>query len=136
LELGKLEVYKLSLKLSDKIWQIYMDLSNDLKYNIGSQVIRSIDSIGANIAEGYGRFHYKDSVKFYYNARGSLWESKHWIHLLYKRSLIEKNEYDHIIKSLEILGKRLNGFIKSIKNKNDTNNKLQITNKLNSKEFL
>jgi four helix bundle protein len=136
LELGKLEIYKLSLKLSDIIWQIYIYLSNDLKYNIGSQVIRSIDSIGANIAEGYGRFHYKDSVKFYYNARGSLWESKHWIHLLYKRSLIEKKEYEQIIKNLEVLGKKLNGFIKSVKNKNETNNKLQITNKLNSKEFL
>jgi len=136
LELGKLEVYKLSLKLSDIIWQIYIDLSNDLKYNIGSQVIRSIDSIGANIAEGYGRFHYKDSVKFYYNARGSLWESKHWIHLLYKRNLIEKKEYEQIIKKLEVLGKKLNGFIKSVKNKNNTNNKLQITNRLNSKEIL
>ncbi|GAB6074870.1 four helix bundle protein [Nautilia lithotrophica] len=122
MELGKLEVYKLSLKLSDTIWQIYMDLSNDLKYNIGSQVIRSIDSIGANIAEGFGRFHYKDNIKFYYNARGSLWDSKHWIYLMYKRSLIEKNEYEQIIKSLEILGKRLNIFIKSIKNKNATNN--------------
>ena len=136
MELGKLEVYKLSLKLSDIIWQIYIDLSNDLKYNIGSQVIRSIDSIGANIAEGYGRFHYKDSVKFYYNARGSLWESKHWIHLLYKRNLIEKKEYEQIIKKLEVLGKKLNGFIKSVKNKNNTNNKLQITNRLNSKEIL
>jgi len=123
LGLGKLEVYKLSLKLSDIIWQIYIDLSNDLKYNIGSQVIRSIDSIGANIAEGYGRFHYKDSVKFYYNARGSLWESKHWIHLMYKRSLIEKKEYEQIIKILEVLGKKLNGFIKSVKNKNVANDK-------------
>jgi len=57
MELGKLEIYKILLKLSDDIWQIYSNLSTDLKYNIGSQVIRSIDSIGANIAEGYGRFH-------------------------------------------------------------------------------
>jgi four helix bundle protein len=118
LELGKLEIYKLALKLSDKIWQIYINLANDLKYNIGNQVIRSIDSIGANIAEGYGRFHYKDSVKFYYNARGSLWESKHWIYLLYKRNLIKKEKYDELINNLEILGKKLNGFIRSIKDKN------------------
>jgi len=80
--LGKLDVYKISLNLSDKIWDVYKTLDRDLQYNIGSQVLRAIDSIGANIAEGYGRFHYKDSVKFYYNARGSLWESKHWIYLL------------------------------------------------------
>ena len=124
MELGKLDIYKLALKLSDKIWQIYINLANDLKYNIGNQVIRSIDSIGANIAEGYGRFYYKDSIKFYYNARGSLWESKHWIYLLYKRDLVDKKEYEEIIKDLEILGKKLNGFIRSIKDKNG--NKEQI----------
>ena len=57
--LGSLDIYKLSLKLSNDIWMVYSNLSNDLKYNIGNQVIRSIDSIGANIAEGFGRFHYK-----------------------------------------------------------------------------
>jgi len=118
LELGKLEIYRFALKLSDNVWQIYTNLANDLKYNIGNQVIRSIDSIGANIAEGYGRFHYKDSIKFYYNARGSLWESKHWTYLLYKRNLVDKKEYEEIIKDLEILGKKLNGFINTIKDKN------------------
>jgi len=119
MELGKLEIYKLSLKLSDYIWDTYVDLPNDLKYNIGNQVIRSIDSIGANIAEGYGRFHYKDSIKFYYNARGSLWESKHWILLMYKRELLNREKYELLLNNLEILGKKLNGFIKSIKDKNE-----------------
>jgi len=118
-ELGRLEIYKISLTLSDTIWIIYSTLDNDLKYNIGSQVMRSIDSIGANIAEGYGRFHYKDSIKFYYNARGSLWESKHWIYLMYKRELINKKQYNQMIKNLEILGKKLNSFIKNIKEKNE-----------------
>ena len=118
MELGKLEIYKISLKLSDTIWKIYIDLPNDLKYNIGTQVIRSIDSIGANIAEGYGRFHYKDSIKFYYNARGSLRESKHWIYLLFKRDLVDKEKYNEMINGLELLGKKLNGFIKTIKDKN------------------
>ena len=130
MELGKLEVYQLALKLSDKIWKIYVNLTNDLKYNIGNQVIRSVDSIGANIAEGCGRFHYKDSVKFYYNARGSLWESKHWVYLLFKRGLINRNDYAKIIKDLEILGKKLNKFISSINHKNSPITNIQITNKL------
>ena len=117
MKLGNLEVYNMALKLSDQIWEIYIGLERDLKYNIGNQVIRSIDSIGANIAEGYGRFHYKDSVKFYYNARGSLWESKHWILLLYKRDLINKEKFEQLVSDLELLGKKLNGFIKTIKNK-------------------
>lgn len=80
-------------------------LQTDLKFNIGNQVVRSIDSIGANIAEGYGRFHYKDSIKFYYNARGSLWESKHWIFLLYQRKLLNKEKYEKMINDLELLEK-------------------------------
>ncbi len=126
MELGKLDIYRL-LDLSEEMWRVYIELSIDLKYNIGSQVIRSIDSIWANIAEGYGRFHYKDSVKFYYNARGSLWKSKHWIYLLYRRSLINKDTYTSLIENLEILGKKLNGFIKSIKNKTQITNN-QYTN--------
>ena len=117
MELGKLEIYKLSVKLSNSIWMIYSTLPNDLKYGIGNQVIRSIDSIGANIAEGYGRFQYKDSLKFYYNSRGSLWESKHWIYLLFQRKLIEKDIYQSLIDDLDILGKKLNGFINSMKEK-------------------
>ncbi|MDY0365395.1 MAG: four helix bundle protein [Arcobacteraceae bacterium] len=115
MELGKLDIYKLSLNLSKDIWEIYSCLQVDLKYNIGNQVIRSVDSIGANIAEGYGRFHYKDSLKFYYNARGSLWESKHWVYLLYQRNLIRKEQYEKILGDLELLGKKLNGFINSMK---------------------
>ena len=117
MDLGNLEVYKLSVIISEKIWKIYVNLSSDLKYSIGSQMIRAVDSIGANIAEGYGRFHYKDSMKFYYNARGSLWESKHWIYLAYKRDIISKEKYENINGDLEMLGKKLNGFIKSIKEK-------------------
>jgi len=117
MELGKLDIYKLSLELSAVTWEIYNSLPKSLQFNIGDQTIRSVDSIGANIAEGYGRFHYKDSVKFYYNARGSLWESKHWFLLLYQRGLIPKESFDKNITLLNKLGKKLNGFIQSIKMK-------------------
>ena len=118
-ELGKLEIYILSIKFSDTAWRIYEKLPNPFRYNMGDQLIRSADSIGANIAEGYGRYHYKDSVKFYYNARGSLWESKHWIYLLHKRDLIAKEQYNTSMQLLEQLGKKLNNFIQSIKRRGD-----------------
>lgn len=118
MELGKLDIYKLALKLSNNIWNVYTALSMDVKFNIGGQVVRSIDSIGANIAEGYGRFHYRDSVKFYYNARGSIWESKHWVYLLHQRKLIEHGRYERIMEDMNTLGKKLNNFMKSIKDKN------------------
>jgi four helix bundle protein len=115
MELGKLEIYQLALKLSSNIWSIYEKLPKQLQFNIGDQALRSVDSIGANIAEGYGRYHYKDSIKFYYNARGSLWESKHWLFLLYKRGLMNKLLYDNMMSDINILGKKLNNFIESIR---------------------
>jgi len=115
--LGKLEIYRLSLEISATVWDIYRVLPKPLQYSIGDQVLRAVDSIGANIAEGYGRYHYKDSVKFYYNARGSLWESKHWFYLLHKRELINNDTYKQNIALLEQLGKKLNSFIQSIHTK-------------------
>lgn len=67
--LENLEVYKLARKLSLISWEIYQSLDWQNKKIIGNQFISSIDSIGANIAEGYGRFHYLDKIKFLYNAK-------------------------------------------------------------------
>jgi len=77
IKLGSLEIYQLAIELSNLAWQAYEKFDWQTKKVIGDQFIRAIDSIGANIAEGYGRYHHKDKIKFYYNARGSLFESKH-----------------------------------------------------------
>ena len=50
-------------------------LPNDERYRLGDQILRSARSTTANIAEGYGRFHYLDNAKFCSNARGSCWET-------------------------------------------------------------
>jgi len=115
MKLGDLEIYKISLELSDKGWNIYRSLPKQFQFDIGSQFLRATDSIGANIAEGYGRFHYKDSVKFYYNARGSLWETKHWLLLLHKRDFIDEKIFKEFLHKIELLGKKLNNFIGRLK---------------------
>jgi len=56
----------------------------------------SSDSICANISEGYGRFHYKDSLKFYYNARGSLYEAQFWLNRLQKINLVSDVLYNEL----------------------------------------
>ena len=117
-KLGKLEIYKLSLKLSDDIWQVYKRLPKEFRFNIGSQLLNSTDSIGANIAEGFGRYHYNDKIKFYYNARGSLFETKHWILLLYKREFIDEIKKSELLIQCENIGKKLNKFITKSRNKN------------------
>ena len=49
-------------------------LPKDERYRLGDQLLRAARSTTANIAEGYGRFHYLDNAKFCSNARGSCWE--------------------------------------------------------------
>jgi len=112
-KLGDLRVYQSALELSHGAWEIYSALPREFRFDIGSQFLRAVDSIGANIAEGFGRFHYKDKTKFYYNARGSLWETKHWIYLLHKRQFIDKERFDAFMKKIQETGRLLNNFIKA-----------------------
>jgi len=114
LSLDKLEVYQLSRELSKIGWRIYGKLDWQEKRMAGDDFVESTDSVGANIAEGYGRFHYLDKAKFYYNARGSLLESRHWLDLLDERGKIEKEERVDYMRCYRNLRPVLNGLIRSV----------------------
>ena len=119
LSLHNLKVYQLSCEYADECWLIYSEMDWKLKKIVGDQMIRSVDSVAANVAEGYGRFHYLDKIKFYYNARASLFESKHWIDTLFKRCFIERSNYLKLIELYREIHLTLNGLINSTyKNKN------------------
>ncbi|HEU5052193.1 MAG TPA: four helix bundle protein [Hanamia sp.] len=64
--LEKLEVYNLAEKFSDDIWKIVLSWDSFKKETVGKQLVRAVDSISANIAEGYGRYYYKESRQFYF----------------------------------------------------------------------
>lgn len=113
LSLENLEVYKLARKLGSNAWIIYETLEWKIKKVLGDQFIESTDSVGANIAEGYGRFHYLDKVKFYYNARGFLLESRHWLDLLAERKLVNGEQINNYLNIYRELRLGLNGLIKS-----------------------
>ncbi len=76
-------------------------------------MIESTDSVGANIAEGYGRFHYLDKNKFYYNARGSLLESGHWLEILHERGFLKEETLTEMISLKNQIGYKINSLIKS-----------------------
>lgn len=113
IELKNLEVYKLAREISKLSWEIYEKLNWQAKKIIGDQFIESMDSIGANIAEGYGRFHYLDKIKFYYNARGSLLEAEHWTALLNERKLAGRDILLVLYRKFRQLNIKLNRFINS-----------------------
>jgi|SRR3989344_1889541 len=118
--LKDLEIYKLARELSKIGWEIYEQLSWQDKKIIGDQFIESTDSTGANIAEGYSRYHYLDRIKFMYNSRGSLAEANnHWLELLLERKKVQKEKYEKYKEVAEKLSLKLNNFISSIyKSKN------------------
>lgn len=114
IELRNLEVYQLSRKLSLIAWKIFCKMDFMDKKHIGDQFLRSVDSIDANIAEGYGRFHYLDKVRFYYNSRASHYEAfNHWLELMFERGKISKVEFDSINEIALKLQVKLNNFITS-----------------------
>jgi four helix bundle protein len=116
IELKDLEVYKLSRELSRNGWQIYNKLVWQIKKIMGDQFITATDSVGANVAEGYGRFHYLDKNKFYYNARGSLIEAgEHWLELMMERKVVEEPDYQGYLKIYNQLKPKLNKLISAIK---------------------
>jgi four helix bundle protein len=112
IELKNLEVYKLSRKLSTIAWEIFCRMDFMDKKHIGDQFLRSVDSIGANIAEGYGRFYYLDKVRFYYNSRASHYEAfTHWLELMLEREKISSDEFKAISDTAMKLQVKLNNFI-------------------------
>lgn len=84
-----------------------------------NQIKRSSRSVAANIAEGYGRFHYLDTAQFCSNARGSLCETLDHINVAYDDHLIDKAAYENDRTEYGHAIKLLNGYIKFLYNSAD-----------------
>ena len=70
-----LEAYQLAFQVFREAYRVAATLPPEEKYNLADQLRRAATSIILNIAEGYGRYHYLDSLRFYYIARGSIMET-------------------------------------------------------------
>ena len=117
LSLNKIEAYMIGFELSNYVWKIVMKWDKFARWTIGKQYVDAVDSISANLAEGFGRYHKKDKIKFYRYSTGSLQESLDWTRKAIVRKLLTKDEQEHITKELQ---KSINHLIKF------TNEKLKI----------
>lgn len=115
LKLEELEIYQLALEVGEDVWALVSRWGYFPRSTIGKQFVDSADSISANIAEGYGRFFYKDRKNFCYYSRGSLMETKNWAIKAAIRSLISDPEHDELLNKLKILHHKLNVYIKKLK---------------------
>lgn len=114
MNLEDLNIYKISMEVGDDVWDIVDNWKYFEKDTVGKQLVKAADSIAANIAEGFGRFHYLDKKKFINYSRGSLLETKTWIIKASRRKLVDKGKAEKIISDLDKLAKMTNSFINSI----------------------
>ena len=115
-----LKVWKKCNEIKMDIYDISNELPKDEKFNLISQMRSAAVSITANIAEGYGRFHYQENIQFCRQSRCSLYELKDHILTCFQRKYIDKDTKDRIIIKITTAIKVLNGYINMLrKKKND-----------------
>jgi four helix bundle protein len=105
-----LVAYQAASDLADDLWERVGRWESFDRWTTGIQLVRAVDSIGANIAEALGRWHRKEQLQFLYVARASLLETEHWITTAERRHLLEEgtsSRLDEIARSLSgLINKR------------------------------
>jgi len=114
----ELEIYQLTENLSDIIWSKVIQWETFTKNTIGIQIVKAIDSVGANIAEGYGKETFAERARFVKISRGSLFETKHWVNKSYRRKLIVEEEFNKMEQLLNILFPKISAYINYLNSKN------------------
>lgn len=107
----KLDVYRLAEKLADEAWRLVWAWDSFARDTVDKQLVRAADSVGANIAEGYGRGSPKENHRFVRISRGSLNETRHWLRRAYNRELLRPAQISRLKLMLDELGPRLNAYL-------------------------
>jgi four helix bundle protein len=114
-ECTTLECWKLARKVKLFFYrEVIPCLPKEEMYDLGSQIRNASVSTTANIAEGYGRFHYKESIQFYRISRGSMFELKDHLITCYDLKYSTLSTYKKGAKEIESVIKKLNGYISYI----------------------
>lgn len=117
-KLNSLEIYRLSVEMALHVYKLTKKFPKEELYGLSSQIRRCAASIGANIAEGYGRYHYKDQSRFDYLARGSLFELLFHFELSKQLGYITESDFSEVEKLIRNLGVKLNNYINYLKKRN------------------
>ena len=111
-----LDVWKKAHQLILQVYVITQGFPKEELYGITSQLRRAASSINANIAEGFSRYHFKDKIRFYYQARGSASEVHNYILLSKDLRLIKIVECKRFEQNIIEVKQLINGLIRSIEN--------------------
>src|SRR5437660_4530365 len=110
---GDLWIVRVSEHLSDQVNLWVRTLDSMDRWTTGVQILRSADSVTANLVEGLGRASPADKLRFYITARASLEETLSWIRRLRDRGLIDYSAGSSLLESYWKLSRSLQSFIRS-----------------------
>lgn len=117
-----LECWKKARRLRIKISELAKTFPNDEKFGLTSQIVRAIRSVSHNIAEGYGRFHFRENAQFCRTSRGSLYEVLDQVIVANEEGYITENVLKEIridiLENIKILNGYINYLVKCAENKN------------------
>jgi len=109
-----LAVWKLGRSLRRKLYELAKTLPTDERYNLAGQIKAAAISLTANIAEGFGRFHYKENVQFCRIARGSACEIQDHLLTCLDERYITPTVHQELDRKLTTFLRTLNAYIKAI----------------------
>ena len=110
-----LRVLKSAEEIADSVWKIVVQWEEFAKDVVGKQIAKSADSVGANIAESFGRYNFGEKLQFLYYSRGSIFETKYWLNRTKVRGLLKPDEVQAYVNRLTDLARQLNTFASSLK---------------------
>jgi four helix bundle protein len=114
-ELEDLNILQNAEGIAGAVWKSVVRWEEFARDVEGRQMARATDSIGANIAESYGRFNYGEKLQFLYYSRGSLFEAKFWLNRALARELMRAEDVKTYAARLSDVARQLNTFVNSLK---------------------
>lgn len=111
-----LSIWKDSIVLTKDIYQLTSKFPRSETYSLVDQIRRASASVGANIAEGFGRYSQKEKIHYYFLSRGSLFEVEHFLYLAIELKYLSNEEGDVLITRCEMLMRSLQAYGTQLKN--------------------
>jgi four helix bundle protein len=117
----KIKAWQLGRTFRKELYDITKDFPKDEKFGIISQIRRCAISITANIAEGYGRYHFQETIQFARQSRGSVSEIIDYMYTAFDESYINKETFKKLYAKARVLERAINGYITFLRSQRSKN---------------
>ena len=112
-----LEAYKAASAFRKNIYALARSLPDCEKYALAQQMMRAAVSVTNNMAEGYGRYNWQETIQFFRHSRGSLYELVDDLNVCIEQGYASQEQPQSLRLAAESLAKQINGYIRYLRNK-------------------